>query len=330
MKKQDLLTALEIVKPGLASREIIEQTNSFAFIAGRVVTYNDEISLSHPVEGLDITGAVQAEELYQLLRKIKKEDIEITVTDNEITLNAGKAKAGLVLQQEIKLPLQEVDTHSDWHKLPEAFAKALRFAVAACSHDSSQPILKSVHVNQKGYVEGSDNFRVTRYTLAKRMPVKTFLIPATSVREVIKLNPTEVAEGTGWIHFRTAAGTTLSCRVYEETFPDTTPFLSVEGAEINFPKTITDILERAEVFAHDLDVDVKLVANRITISSKSDTGWFKEEANTVYDGEDIEFSVTPGLLKDILTETQHCTYNGNVLKFTGENWVYVSSVIARE
>lgn len=329
MKKIDLLNALEIVKPGLASREIIEQTNAFAFIKGRVVTYNDEISLSHPVEGLDITGAVQAEELYQLLRKIKKEEIEITVTDNEISINAGKAKAGLVLQQEIKLPLQEVDTHSEWHKLPAEFTKPLRFAVAACSHDSSQPILKSVHVNQKGYVEGSDNFRVTRYTLAKRMPVKTFLIPATSVKEVIKLNPTEVAEGTGWIHFRTAAGTTLSCRVYEEVFPDTTPFLKVEGAEINFPKTITDILDRAAVFTEN-DVDVTLKDNRIVISSKSDTGWFKEEANAAYEGEPITFSVVPGLLRDILAETQHCLYNGNLLKFEGEGWVYVSSVIARE
>jgi DNA polymerase III sliding clamp (beta) subunit (PCNA family) len=329
MKKENLLQALEIVKPGLASREIIEQTNAFAFIKGRVVTYNDEISLSHPVTGLDITGAVQAEELYQLLRKIKKDEIEITVNDNEITINAGKAKAGLVLQQEIKLPLQEVDTHSDWHKLPENFTKPLRFAVAACSHDSSQPILKSVHVNQKGYIEGSDNFRVTRYTLAKRLSVKTFLIPATSVREVIKLNPAEIAEGTGWIHFRTAEGTTLSCRVYEETFPDTTPFLSVEGVEINFPKTIMDIIERAAVFTEN-DVYVSLKDKRITISSKSDTGWFKEEANAVYDGEPVEFSIVPGLLKDILSETQHCVYNGSVLKFEGENWVYVSSVIAKE
>jgi DNA polymerase III sliding clamp (beta) subunit (PCNA family) len=103
----------------------------------------------------------------------------------------------------------------------------------------------------------------------------------------------------------------------------------VEGAEINFPKNITDIIDRAAVFTEN-DVDVLLKDKLITISSQSDTGKFKEEANAAYDGEDIKFSITPGLLRDILTETQHCLYNGSVLKFEGENWVYVSSVIARE
>ena len=68
LNKTDLQKALEIVKPGLANKEMIEHSTSFAFIGGRVVTYNDEISLSHPVEGLEIEGAIHAEELYKLLR----------------------------------------------------------------------------------------------------------------------------------------------------------------------------------------------------------------------------------------------------------------------
>ena len=75
MKRIDLLKALEIVKPGLASKEIIQQTTSFAFIEGRVVTFNDEISISHPVPDLDIQGAVQADELYKFLKKTKADEI---------------------------------------------------------------------------------------------------------------------------------------------------------------------------------------------------------------------------------------------------------------
>jgi DNA polymerase III sliding clamp (beta) subunit (PCNA family) len=328
MKKQILLDALEIVKPGLANKEVIEQTNSFAFIKGRVVTYNDEISISHQVPDLDITGAVKADELYQLLRKIKKDDVEISATDTEIVITAGKAKAWLTLQQEIKLPLDEVNEHSVWHKLPEGFTKPLRFAMAACSNDSSQPILKSVHVNQQGFVEGSDNQRMTQYTLAKRMPVKTFLIPAKNVKEVIKMAIVEIAESEGWVHFRTAGGTTISSRTNDEPFPDTTPFFNVKGEEINFPKTIVGIIERAEVFATDAgaDVHVTLKNNRIIISSKSSTGRFEEEANAVYEGDAIEFGITPYLLKDILNDNQKCIYNGNVLLFKGENWQYLSAL----
>ena len=68
--------ALAIVKPALANKEILEQTTSFAFLNGRVVTYNDEISISHPFES-DFEGAVKAEELYGLLSRTTKEEVSL-------------------------------------------------------------------------------------------------------------------------------------------------------------------------------------------------------------------------------------------------------------
>ena len=88
INKSDLVSALEKVKSGLSSKEAILQSTSFAFLGGNVVTYNDEISLSHPVEGLEITGAVQATELYQLLKKLKQEEISLEVSENEILITS--------------------------------------------------------------------------------------------------------------------------------------------------------------------------------------------------------------------------------------------------
>jgi hypothetical protein len=53
IQKTNLIQALEKVRPGLSAKEAILQSTSFAFLNGCVVTYNDEISLSHPVEGCD-------------------------------------------------------------------------------------------------------------------------------------------------------------------------------------------------------------------------------------------------------------------------------------
>ena len=117
MRRSDLLAALETVKPGLSNKEMIEQATSFAFLGDRIVTYNDEISISHPVQNLNIEGAVQAEELYKLLSKLKKEDIEITTIDNELQIKCGRTKAGLTLQQEIKLPLEEITGKRKWKKV---------------------------------------------------------------------------------------------------------------------------------------------------------------------------------------------------------------------
>ena len=330
INKDELLNALEIVKPGLANKELIEQSTSFAFMNERVVTYNDEISISHPVEGLEIEGAVQAQELYQLLSKLKKDDIEIIVEDNQIILKASsRSKAGLTLQQEIKLPLEEIGDQGKWKKLPEDFIRHVNFAIGACSRDMSRPVLTCVHVNKEGRIESSDGYCINRCELEENMPVKTFLIPATSAVTLVKLGPTKIAEGKGWIHFQTDAGTIMSCRVFEDEYPDISDFLEVEGIEIKFPRTTNEVLDRASVFSkrdHFLDeeVVVTLEDNRMKVSSKSDSGWLQEEINIKYDDSPISFSVTPYLLRGILEETLTCIICENRLKFEGAGWVYVT------
>jgi hypothetical protein len=325
MKKQDLLQALEIVKPGLADHEIIEQSTSFAFINRRIVTYNDEISISHPVEGLNITGAIQAKELYELLHKIKQDEIEISISENEVILKAGKTTAGFILQSDIKLPLEEIGELGKWKDIPEGFIDALQMTVLSVSRDAGSN-LTCIHINEEGFIESSDSYRITRYTLENKIPIKTTLIPAHSVIKVIKLKPTKITKGEGWIHFKTKEDTIISCRIFEDTFPDCTPHLKVIGTEITFPKTINDILSRAGVFS-DNQVSVILNKNKINIESKSDSGKFKEIANTEYDGEFISFMVNPQLLRNILTETQTCIYNGRMLKFKGKNWEYINLLL---
>lgn len=331
IQKSNLIQALEKVKPGLSSKELIQQSTSFAFLDGCVVTYNDEISISHPVEGLEITGAVQATELYQLLKKLKQEEIELVVNDKEIQITSGKTKAGLTLQTEIKLPLSEVERKSKWKVLPENFKDALRFAVSSCSKDMSKPVLTCVHVSAEGFIEACDNYRVARWTLAEEFPTGTFLIPQSSVMELLKLDVVKVALDGGWVHFITEDKTTMSCRVIDDRFPDTSKLLNVRGVELSFPEGITEILDRASVFAKrdtmlDETVLITVENDKVQVESKSETGWFKEEVVNNYSGEKIEFSITPSLLKGILQETsvfQHCI---DKIKFSGDSWIYVVSL----
>jgi DNA polymerase III sliding clamp (beta) subunit (PCNA family) len=334
MKKQELLNALAIVKPGLASQDKIEQTTSFAFIDGFVVTYNDEISISHPVKDLNVSGAVKAEELYNLLSKLKKEDVEITTNageeSTELIITCGKVKASFIMYEEITLPLDEVfKKQSKWKQLPENFLPAMKMAMYSCSKSNSTPILTCVHVNVEGFVEGCDNYRMVHYMLEDKMPVKSFLIPARSVQELIKLNPDKIAEGKGWVHFKNANETVISCRIFEEEYTDTTPFLKINGETLNLPKSINEIIDRASVFAKrtnvlEEEVIITLNNNSAKVESKSNAGSFEEVANIKYTKAPLSFAIIPNMLKDILNETQQCTFNGKLLKFEGENWIYVT------
>ena len=80
LNTKDFQEALKIVKPGLARNENIEQSTSFAFKDGHIITYNDNISISHPIDDLDVTGAVIGSTLYDYVMKLKREEMELKIT----------------------------------------------------------------------------------------------------------------------------------------------------------------------------------------------------------------------------------------------------------
>jgi len=249
IKREDLRTALEKVRPGLASKERIEQTTSFAFLDGRVVTYNDEVSISHPVAGLEsIRGAVKAQALFEFLGRIKKDEIELEKEENQIIIKAGRAKAGLVFDQTMRLPLDEIEKASKWTQLPEDFTTAVQMCLSCCSKDMSRPVLTCLHAS-KNVVEASDGYQIIRYTLKSKVSDKGFLIPATSANLLTRYPIKEVDLSERWIHFRTDDGTVFSSRILADNFPDVSGFLNADGEEFTFPDSMQEVVHRAVVFA---------------------------------------------------------------------------------
>lgn len=337
INKMELQKALEKVRPGLAGKEIIEQSTSFAFMGGRVITYNDEISISHPVKDLNVTGAVKAQSLYAFLGKIKRDEIILEWEENQVVIKAGRSKAGLVLEQEIKLPVEEVGEIGKWAELPTGFLNALRFCYPCCSKDMSRPILTCVYVKEKE-IQASDSFQIVKYQLEKKIPVKPFLLPASAAHELVKYKVREVAEGQGWYHFKTEDGTIFSSRVFDGEFPSIAKFLKFDGVEIAFPKTSIQALDRAQVFAKNSDfagimatVEVEVSKDQIKFASKDESGWFEETIKTSYKGDKIKFITGAGFLINLLTHSSSsCVYGENRIKFNGENWTHVIAVSVNE
>lgn len=334
VNRSELQEALEKVKPGLASKELVEQSTSFAFLGDRVVTYNDEVSVSHPVEGLDVRGAVTADKLYKFLNRLKREEIEIEWEEDQVKIVAGKSTAGLVLEREIKLPIEEVGEIGDWKALPDGILDSLKFCYPCCSRDMSRPAFACVHVNGNR-VEATDSFQIVRYELDEPVPIDRFLIPASAVRDLVRYNVKEVAEGYGWIHFRSEDGTVFSSRVFEGDFPDIEGFLSFDGTEVTFPKTILQALKRAEIFStSDLDtvdlptVVVSVEESQITVSARDHDGWFEEKVRTKYEGDPARFITGVKFLLNLLDQVSVCVIGEDTVRFNGEDWVHVVATMA--
>lgn len=333
MKRTELLEALEIVKPGLSNNELLEQTTSFAFLEGRVVTYNDELSISHPVPDVDFEGVVRADELYGLLKKAEKDEVRISLEDNEIRIVCGRIKAGLKIEEEIKLPIQEADELEEISN-PEELIYFISLAMQACSSDTSVPMLTCVCVKKEGIVIGADSPKII---VCEGDEIGyDFLIPATSAKELIKINPVTIQVDDNWLHFGNEAGTMLSCRKLDTDYLPQNKidkaFEIKKGKTIKFPDKIEEMLERAGILAKrkvqaDESVSVEIKNGRIEISSEAEhtKSWVREKAKISCE-DDISFSITPSLFGDILKVTKKCKLdNSNTkIKFKGEKW---SSVI---
>lgn len=328
INKQELITALEAVRPGLATKEMVEQSTSFCFIKGRIITFNDNISVSYPFPDLQIKGVVDADKMYNLIKKLKTEEISIEESDNELLFKAGRVRAGLRIQSEIVLPIEEIGRIKKWKPLPDDFLNGIKHCMGATSRNMSEAKFVCVFVDGQR-MSATDRFRIAVYKTIKETDVTPFLIPADTCAKLIHMNPQQIAEGEGWIHFKGQNEEVISCRIFDEKFPDVLPHTKFKGSKILFPKSILDILDKAGVFSkRDYQLDeciiVRLQPKKIEISSESETGWFRETARVDYQGEEIEFKVTPYLLRDILTETNEGLFGENRILFKGENWKYLT------
>ena len=331
--RTELLDALSLVQPGLAAKEVIEQSQSFVFKGKRVYTYNDRIALSTP-SPLDIEGAVKAAELLSLLSKSKVKEYDIEITDNEFLLKSRKSKAGIRLEAEISLPLDEISQPTDWTNLPKRFCEALKFCLFSAGTDMSKEILTCLHIKGR-HVTSCDNFRITRYDMGKSATKQfpdSLLIPATAVRELLRYEPLTYCIFDGWIHFRMENGAVFSCRSVEQKYPDMSKYMEVEGESVEMPKRLAEALDRASIFVktefeQDEQVELSLKEGNLQVNGEGDSGWFKERIKIEYDGEPVRFHVNPQFLMETLDLLHEMTIGEDKLRLEGENFVHVVNLL---
>lgn len=327
----DFKNALEIVKPGLATTVTeIEQVTSFAFTKKNVITYNDEICITHPLVDFDMQGAIEAEMLYKFITKIKSKQITLEIDSTSVTMKSGRIKAVFNLDSEIKLPLndEKLVNKSKWEDLPKNFVEAVSMAKNCVSKDTIEAKLNCVHFNKEGFIESSDGHRIFRYSFESKLPLRTVLIPVTSINAVLRINPTQVAKGEEWIHFKNEIGTMVSCRVINDIFPETEEYLKdgKNGVKVDFPEELITSLDTAEVFAENTMVNISINKKKITVRSGGQVASFKEDLDLSNKADPFAFMITPYLLKDILKQIKFCTIYKDRLIFKNNDWIYMTTL----
>ncbi len=326
MKREELLRQLEMVSPGLAQKDIIEQSSCFVFQDKKVMTFNDEVSCSVPTT-LDVEGAVTADPLLKLLRKMPEDTINIEVVEGELLIKGKGRRLGIRMEKEVLLPVKDIEQPEEWTPIGENFTEAVDIVRHCAGQVEDQFSLTCVHITPE-HVEACDNFQIARYPIKTGFE-KSTLVRGSSLRHIVGLGIQEFSETENWLHFRGVDGLIFSCRRYMEDYPDLSNFLDVKGSPAVLPKGLVEAVANAEIFSsegiEENQVLVKLRAGKLTLEGRGPSGWYAERKAIKYDGEPLDFMIAPKILSEIIKRTNECEIAKGRIKIDGGKFRYVSS-----
>ena len=332
-----LLGLLSKVKVAIASQEFVEQSTCFIFKGGRIFAYNDEIAVSTKADiDEEIVGAVSAKELVNLLGRVKEEEITVKATDTELNIISGRTKAGILLQKEITLPIDELGIPKKWSPLPPDFDYAISECEYSCGKDMTKPALTCIHLNEDKAESCDADFRLTRYTFKKKYFKTPILIPGKSAMEISKYGFDKYSTTQGWVHFQHKEDDLVfSTRVFDTKYPKLDEFLKVEGVEIKIPKELGDCLDRCSIFAEtslkrDELVKIDISKGRISLKAQNEQGWIKDSCRMKYKGKPISFLVNPKVLMGSIKNMESAIIGERNMKFKGENFDHLVALMIKE
>lgn len=329
VSKDEFLQQLRAVESGLSKGEgLIEQSSCFAFLKGKVMTFNDEMACQTR-SGLDksFTGAVKAAPLLRLLDKVQDDFIELDTEEGFFLIRGKRKKAKIMMEREVTLPISAVDTPEEWISLPSRFREAVETVQECAGRDESKFTTTCIHIHPK-WIEATDRLQLSRYRI-KIGVSKPCLVRKDSLSKVITFDVTEFSETEKWIHFRNPANLILSCSRYLDQFRDLTPFLETEGTiPATLPPTIGEAAERAEIFSSENQdsnfVEVRLKPGNIYIKGQGASGEYAEGKSLAYEGPTMTFIIKPKVLGQLVRRHSECLVAKDRLVVKGDRFVYIT------
>jgi hypothetical protein len=332
INREELLRSLESAQPGLCVREGIEQGTAFCFQSGTVITYNEEL-YCRAVTPLDkkLSGAVKADKLLEMLRKLAETEIEVEATDGELIIRGKGRKSGFTMEAEVLLPVKDVEQPKEWTALPDGFAEAVAVVQSCTGGEKAEFDLTCVHLHPK-WIEACDGVQACRWRLRTGL-AEPAMVRAVALKNVTTMGAEQFAETPNWIHFRRGDGkeagsVTMSCRRYLEEYRDLGPILKVSGTPTRLPEGLEAAADKAAIFsAENADanmVSVELKPGRLTLVGQGVSGWFRETRKAEWQGEPIKFLTSPVLLQEVVKKRKEVEISADRLIIKGERWKYVS------
>jgi hypothetical protein len=138
--RQDFLKKLECAAPGLSAGGMIQQSDSYIFQNGFLITFNGDLSCRLK-SGLpkDFAGAVKAKKLLEAVREFKAEELNLSVSEGKFRAASNGEWVKVYMDEKVSLPLQEIERPGVWKPLHTDFCEGLDGRNPALDHVRTRP-----------------------------------------------------------------------------------------------------------------------------------------------------------------------------------------------
>ncbi|HEY2924309.1 MAG TPA: DNA polymerase III subunit beta [Candidatus Eisenbacteria bacterium] len=264
------------------------------------------------------TLTVPAKKLFELVRKLPKEELKIEAKD--LTLNVG-SKSGrykfLCIRPEEFPAMPSVTPDVEIALDPDLLERLIRRTIYSVSTDETRPALNGALFQVRDdelRVVATDGHRLSKASCKPTGGIPTppkgdVIVPLKALNQVLRLLPTAsgpVRIGISKNHARFAIGdTTLTTKLIEGPFPNYEQVLPKQNNKLLKVKRedFAQALERVSVFSDSLTRQVKLSLrpNRMTLIVQTpDQGDATEELDAEYGSDDLDIGYNAAYLLDIL------------------------------
>lgn len=329
-----LLDKLELVSPGLSKKELIEQSDTFVFKGGKVLTFNDEIACSIDADLGGFEGSINALKLKGVLGRFENDTIEVINKTDKLVLRSkekgASRQSAIQVERRIFLAVDVVDGPKEWSPLNVDFEKAVSL-VCPCTLPKSTGSIASCVYLHKDHMDACDNYQIARYGI--KIPIsKSMLVYGSSLKQVVGKGMVSVSVSESWIHFQNSEGLIMSCRLFREgtdTMEGLEGFLSVKGQKLTWPENLLGSVKGAELFSSDSEkeVEVAVKGNKVRIKGSGSYGYFSEVRKLEKDfGKDVSFRIQSKILKEVLKRPE-CVVGEGKLKSECGSFTHVVCTI---
>jgi len=322
------LDILEKLKPAIS-----QDNANFVFTKTNIGSYNNTIAILANFK-TDFECSIPAEELIQILKKIKEKEINITQDDKNLLISSKKTKAKLSVDlvddsKEVLNALKIKKAKKQLRDVPEDLQEALKICMFSAGQDKNDLLLSSVFIKDNEVIS-SDDQRISKFELSEKVSTP-FLLPVFNIKELIKFKLKKYYVGTNWIYFLTEDDFMICSKVINEEYFNIGDQFEFEGKKIELPDELKEALNTALILAdgdskEDKSVIIVMKKKKLVCKGENDLGFVQKEISCDYKGKEIKICINPYFLLEILDKTNVMKVSDDRILFEIDNFSHVMAI----